>query len=112
MSRAVGRACGLPVDESSSRELVFGRLIIRETSGRMPDEPAGWKPALRPVPNIASWREYAPFGFAPNVQRRRAGILSAGCGGFPPRVSVRAPSVPQPRVASFFQLGLVLFVGR
>jgi hypothetical protein len=73
-----------------SRGLMFGRLIIAGTSGRMPAEPAGWKPALHPVPGSASWRENSPFGFAPNVQRRRAGILPAGCRGFQPRVNVRS----------------------
>jgi len=78
----------------------------------MPDEPAGWKLALRSVPTIASWREHPPFDFAPNAQRRRAGIIPAGCGGFQPRVTVRAHFVPHPRLTSFVQLGYVLFVGR
>jgi len=57
----VGQASCLPVAAASSRELMFARLIIAETSGRMPEEPAGWKPALHPVPSIASWREHS-FG--------------------------------------------------
>ena len=57
----VGQASCLPVTAASSRELMFARLIIPETSGRMPEEPAGWKPALHPEPSIASWREHS-FG--------------------------------------------------
>src|SRR6266704_748392 len=49
LSSAVGQASCLPVAAASSRELMFARLIIPETSGRMPEEPAGWKPALHSV---------------------------------------------------------------
>src|SRR2546427_4621931 len=37
--------------------LVFDCLILPETWGKMPTEPAGWKPALHPVPTPA------PFPF-------------------------------------------------
>jgi hypothetical protein len=73
-----------------------------------PDRPESRMRAIRPsgsegagahrappnliIPCQASlpWREHSPFGRAPNVPGRRAGILPAGCRGFQPRVNVRS----------------------
>src|SRR2546425_9745294 len=52
--------------------------------------PFGFTPNVqRRRAGIASWRGNSPFGFAPDVQRRRAGILPAGSRGFQPRVDGR-----------------------
>src|SRR5437867_7212501 len=62
-ARVEGQASCLPVAAASGREfLSVGVIILPETSGRMPEEPAGWKPALHHLR-----REHSPFGLAQNV---------------------------------------------